>query len=87
MLAQSARAHQAALALAPLRPDLAALSSGRWSVGRTGGELYQDSRQGVYVLPVQARLFALQLLCNSRLEAGAFDCRVHVFEHRVSRGA
>ncbi|KAI7839331.1 hypothetical protein COHA_006922 [Chlorella ohadii] len=53
VLAQSARAHQAALALAPLRPDLAALSSGRWSVGRTGGELYQDSRQGVYVLPVQ----------------------------------
>lgn len=52
--AQSARAHQAALACAPLRPDLATPSRGRWGLGGTGGELYQDSRQGVYVLPVQA---------------------------------
>lgn len=52
--AQSARAHQAALTCVPLRPDLATPSLGRWGLGGTGGELYQDSRQGVYVLPVQA---------------------------------
>lgn len=55
MLSQSARAHQAALACAPPRPDVAALTSGRWSVGGTKLESYQASRQGLYVLPVQVR--------------------------------
>ncbi|PRW57972.1 SAD1 UNC-84 domain 1- isoform A [Chlorella sorokiniana] len=53
VLAQSARASQAALTCAPQRPELTVLSGGRWGIGGTGGELYQDSRQGVYVLPVQ----------------------------------